>query len=197
MGPEVTRNLPISASHHYNPPHTLQTLTGDLRSWRRWESRGRWPRTTSISQGLVMSLPQRIRGVPGLSLRVRIILRYKSYYSYLSILSYMLVAIKNKSKLIKPLQSTWTLTTTLSDNCKISSLCTGVQLWSVRGAAQRDGLHCPEGEQPEGLAVQDPPLCEAPAIPAVQPEVPHYSVVRPPTQPKPDEMETFQHPGRL
>ena len=39
------------------------------------------------------------------------------------------------------------------------------------GAAQRNRVHCPEGEQPEVLAVQDPALCQAPALQTLLPQV--------------------------
>ena len=42
---------------------------------------------------------------------------------------------------------------------------------AVCGAGQRDRLHCPEGEQPEILAVQDPPLGQAPALQTLLPQV--------------------------
>ena len=38
------------------------------------------------------------------------------------------------------------------------------EVWAVCRAAQRHRLHGPEGEQPEVLAVQGPPLSQAPAL---------------------------------
>ena len=70
----------------------------------------------------------------------------------------------------------------------------GLQVRTVRRAAQWDGLHRPQGEQPEVLAVPGAALSEAPALQAVQPALPHHSVDRPPAQPQPDEVETFRPP---
>ena len=71
----------------------------------------------------------------------------------------------------------------------------GLQVRFVRRAAQRDGLHRAQGDQPAVLAVQDPPVSQAPALPAVRAEVPHHPVDGASSKPKPDEMETFRPPG--